>query len=124
MTPPQAIHAPAYRHLDHARMLDAIAAVENGNSRGLGGRCNLTPSVWYAQTTYPYDFSRNPILCRQVEAKHLDWLIHGLERAGIVVSADTIYTVWLKGLTGGSKLIRAGHIPESAYRVANCYDSR
>ena len=85
---------------------------------------NLTPSVWYAQTTYPYDFSRNPIFCREVEAKHLDWLIHGLERAGIVVSADTIYTVWLKGLTGGSKLIRAGHIPESAYRVANCYDSR
>jgi len=117
-----AVHAaaPAFADQD-ARLLDAIAQVENHQWSDAGGRYALSYSAWRDVSALPYDCARNPAIGTAKAYEHLAKLRKGLKSHGMAATPYALALCW----RGGLARFVAGNSPAShkdyARRVVNLY---
>ena len=107
--------------LNILRMTDAIAQVEGGDPHELGGRCCITRAVWDERSPLPYEASRDPEECAEVEQLHVTWLMRQMERADVTPTPALLDEAWHIGVTAALARQHFGQLSERAQRCAALY---
>jgi len=106
---------------DDAKLLHAIAQVENHKWSDPGGKYALRYAVWSDRTDKPYRLASQERFATPVALSHLNWLRAGLKAKGIAPTPYVLAGCWRSGLTRWT----SGNAPRShrdyAQRVVNLY---
>lgn len=89
--------------VDYARLISAIAEIEQGRWGEPGGICNIGYTAWSDASDLPYQASGNPEQAIRVYYRHLDSLSRRLRAAQIPVTPDTLGTCWRWGFSGAQR---------------------
>lgn len=106
---------------DDAKLLHAIAQVENHKWSDPGGKYAIRFVVWSDRTDKPYRLASQERFATPVAILHLNWLREGLKAKGIAATPYVLAGCWRSGLTRWT----SGKAPRShrdyAERVVNLY---
>lgn len=104
--------------VDYARLISAIAQIEQGEWGKPGGTCNISYSAWTDASPLSYVASANREAAMPVYFRHLDKLSTQLRAAGVAVNAQTLGTAWRWGFTGAR---RRHFVSDQGERTRNLY---
>lgn len=89
--------------VDYARLISAIAQIEDGAWGKPGGACNISYAAWSDSSPLSYVASADRETAMPVYFRHLDKLSKQLRAAGVAVNAQTLGTAWRWGITGARR---------------------
>ncbi len=113
---------PADPLVDGPKFLECIAMKEQN---GHGNLYGITAGVWHDRMEgQPYSLVGDPFLSRLCALKHLNWLAHEIDKAGVPPDCYALAAAWNVGLSGFLKLRGLRQTVVYGQDVANLYASK